>query len=150
MFLVLPWTVCSYSIQLINKVTYNGIHFYYRSPLTTSWATSSKGFNIRVFLISDQRNCVTSREFLDLTVVQMRSLFLWDMVPHSHVLCAWLFKTTWWSLLEGSECPFLYCTFWLLKLRPPCCLKTSGSSHPLSRDNFPEEGRPLIISCLEC
>lgn len=150
MFLVLPWTVCSYSIQLINNITCNEIHFYYRSPLTTSWSTSSEGYNVRVFLIRDQRNCVTLCEFLDFTVVQLRSLFLWVMVPRRCMLCAWLFKTAWWSLLEGSVCTFLYCTFWLLKMRPPCCLKTSGSSHPLSKDSVPEEGRPFIISCLEC
>lgn len=150
MFPVLPWTVCNYSIQMINKITCNGIHFYYRSPLTTSWATSSKEYNVRVFLIPDQRNCVRSYKFLDFTVMQLRSLYLWDMVTHRCVLCAWLFKTAWWSLLEGSECKFLYYTCWLLKVRPPCCLKTSGSSQPLSRDNIPEEGRPFIISSLEC
>jgi len=106
MFLVLPWTVCNYSIQLINRITCNGIHFYYRSLLPTSWATSSKGYNVRVFLIPDQRNCATSCEFLDFTVMELKSLYLWDMEPHCCVLCAYFSRQHGGLFLKGQNVHF--------------------------------------------
>jgi len=66
-------------------------------------------------------NTHNTHGFQAFTVVGLRPSFFWDMALHSWV--------------------FLSLDIWPLKMRPSCCLKTSGTDHPVTQHHTHEEWR---------
>ena len=79
------------------------------------------------------------------TVVQLRSLFFWAVVPCHWMIGAWSFKQH-CLIFKDQKCPF-FMDFWPLKMWPTCCLKTSGTDHPSCSTTFQKKRLPYITFC---
>ena len=69
-----------------------------------------------------------------------------DLTPYHWMIGTQRCEKALWFYLQWSHWDSS-CTFSPLKMRPPCCVETSGANHSVPRCRIPEEGRPQLRHC---